>query len=371
MKPNRFFILQLLIAGTALAAALFLTVWFFMRIPTEGTTLALDWISIRAGLENWDLTYRMENGLRYPPWSALLLLPLGQVPVGAGWGAVAFLTLMVLPLCLPRETESGKAGIFGILALTLSFPAVRTIVDGNIEFLILAGLVLLEFGLVRNNPVLLALGVLLAATKVQETWILILFLPIIAGKKWIPRKWLMAFGVMAGIGLPTMIWRGRAWLFSIVTSPYRGSIMDSSLLTTIQRMGGSLGLACLLWALVFGVTVFFVFRYVRGFSREAFGFLTAVSLLLSPYAAGNNLLIVYAVGVIPLLLARRWEGVILAVLINLPYGLLPFREWNYWHSASYWTLVLILAWALFALRLRARFLLLDTCKTTGVEYPPC
>ncbi len=340
------------IAGAAVLAVMLMVVWFFMRIPIEGTTLALDWISIRAGLVNWDLTYSIENGLRYPPWSALLLLPLGQIPMGAGWGVVASLTLMVLPLCLPRETESGKARILAILALTLSYPAVRTIVDGNIEFLILTGLVLVEYGLIRKKPIVLGLGVLLAATKVQETWILIIFLPILAEKEWFPRKWLAAFGIMAAIGLPTMLWRGRAWLLSIITSPYRGSIMDSSLLTTVQRLGGPPMPAYLLWAVVLGLTVFLSLRYIRGSSREAFGVLTAVSLLLSPYAAGNNVLIVYAIAVIPLLLARRWEGVLLAVLCNLPYLLLPFPDLNYRFSASYWTLVLGLTWVLLALRLR-------------------
>jgi hypothetical protein len=354
MRVNRSPFLSLVLAGLVLTAGLFLTVWFFMRIPTEGTTLALDWISIRAGLQRWDLTYAIENGLRYPPWSALLLLPLGQIPVGAGWGLVAFLTLVVLPFCLPGRLESGRVRIFGILALTLSYPAVRTMVDGNIEFLVLAGLVLVEHGLLRKNPVLLGLGVLLAATKVQETWILILFLPLLAGKDWLPRKGLAALGIAALVGLPVMVWRGSDWLMSILTSPYRGSIMDSSLLTTIQRWGATPGLAGLFWAFGLGATVFVCLRYVRGPSREAFGFLTAASLLLAPYAAGNNLLIVYAIGIVPLLLSRRREGVLLAVLINLPYLLLPFRELNYWYSASYWTLVLLLAFILFALRLRAR-----------------
>ncbi len=352
MKENRSLALSWIISGAALAGILFLTVWFFLHIHTEGSTLALDWISIREGLANWNLTYSIDNGLRYPPWSALLLLPLGQIPMGAGWGVVASLTLMALALCLPQGVESGKARITGILALTLSYPAVRTIVDGNIEFLILAGLALVEYGLLRKKPVLLGLGILLAATKVQETWILIVFLPLLAGKEWYPRKWLAALGIMAGIGLPTMIWKGHDWLLSIITSPYRGSIMDSSLLTTVQRMGGTPGLAYLLWAAIFGVTVFICLRYIRGSTREAFGFLTAVSLLLSPYAAGNNVLIVYAIAIIPLLLARRREGVLLAILCNLPYLLLPFPDLNYRYSASYWTMVLILTWVLLIFRLR-------------------
>jgi len=55
-----------------------------------------------------------------------------------------------------------------------------------------------------------------------------------------------------------------------------------------------------------------------------------------------------------LLLARRWEGMLLAGLINLPYLVLPFRELNYRYSATYWTGILVLALVLFALRLRDR-----------------
>jgi uncharacterized membrane protein len=331
---------------------LILTVWFFERIPVEGTTLALDWIDIRKGVTHWDLTYGLDTGLRIPPWSALLLLPLGQISMNSGWGVVAFLTLIVLTLCVPREADSGRKWIAGVLALTLSFPALRTMVDGNVEFLILGGLVLLEYGLARKNPILFGLGILLTAAKVQETWILLVFLPLVAGKAWATRKGLATIGVLALVGIPTLLWKGRDWLISIITSQYRGSIMDSSLLTTVQRSGGSIGLALLLWAAVLGLTIFISLRYVRGYSREAVGYLTAASLLLAPYAAGNNVLIVYALGVVPLLLSRRWEGILLAALINLPYLLLPFRELNYWYSASYWTLVLVLAWILFALRLR-------------------
>jgi hypothetical protein len=347
MKIDRSLVLPLLVAGAAVLAVFGLTVWFFMRIPTGGTTLALDWISIRAGLEHWNLTYSPENGLRYPPWSALLLLPLGQVPMGAGWGTVAFLTLMALTLCLPRAVDSGKKRILGVLVLTLAYPAVRTMVDGNIEFLVLAGLALLEFGLARGNPVLFGAGILLSATKIQETWILLLFLPFLAGKAWTARKWAATLGVLALAGIPAMLWRGREWLASVITSPFRGSIMDSSLLTTVQRFGGPPATAYAIWAAVFGLTVFFGARRERGRSREAFGFFLAASLLLAPYAAGNNLLIVYAFGVVPLLLSLRWEGVVLAGLINLPYLLLPFRELQYWYSAPYWTLVLALAWVLF------------------------
>jgi hypothetical protein len=346
--------LRAALAAAAVLAALLLFIWYFLRIDTSGTTLALDWISIRAGLEHGNLTYAPDNGLRYPPWSAALLLPLGRIPTNAGWGIVAFLTLAVLPFCLPRDSVPGRAWLAGIPLLALSFPAVRTMADGNVEFLILAGIVLLETGLVRKNPILLGLGVLLAATKVQETWILILCLPLWMRGGWTRRKFILALGTAAAVGIPAMLWKGRDWLQSVFTSPYRGSVMDSSLLTTVQRAGLPAAGALAVWLLLLGVTAYLALRFERGFSLEGLGFLLAASLLLAPYAAGNNVLILYAAAIVPLAITRRREGVLLAVLINLPYLLVPFREIQFRYSAGYWTAVLGLAWVLFAVRTRLR-----------------
>ncbi|HEY5118106.1 MAG TPA: hypothetical protein VII90_01510, partial [Anaerolineales bacterium] len=142
-------LIPILITGLLLLAALIVTAIFFMRIPIAGTTLALDWISIRIGVKNWDLFYGAASGLRIPPWSGLLLVPAGMLPVQAGWGVIAFLTLAVVPLSLQRDRLEGRKFILASLALTLGFPVLRTIVDGNIEFLIVAGLLLLEAGILR------------------------------------------------------------------------------------------------------------------------------------------------------------------------------------------------------------------------------
>ncbi len=354
MKQKAALLFQFLIAAAAFLAAMLLMVWFFMRIPTEGNTLAMDWKLIRPGVVDWELTYSPENGMRYPPWSAVLLLPLGQIPLAAGWGVVTFLTILILPLTLPREWDSGRKRILGVFALVLAYPTLRTIADGNIEFLILGGLVLLEYGLYAENLLFFVAGVLLSATKVQETWLLLVFLPLLAGKKWNLRRGAAAVGVLALVVLPAMIWKGREWILSMVTSPYKGSVMDSSLLTMVQRLGAAPAMAFLAWAIVFGLTILIGVKYVRGYSREAVGFFTAGSLLLAPYASSNNFIIPYAFGVVPLLLARRREGVVLAVLVNLPYLLLSYRDFLYQYGALYWTLVMALAWILFALCLRSK-----------------
>jgi hypothetical protein len=342
----------LLITGALVLVALAATAVFFMRIPIAGTTLALDWIGIRIGVAGWNILYGGESALRIPPWSALLLVPIGLLPLQAGWGVVAFLTFLIAPLSLPWNRLHGRKILLATLALTLGFPVLRTIVDGNIEFLILAGLLLLEYGILRRQPAAFALGILLSATKVQETWVLLIFLPLLAGREWTVRKWLPALGMAALIALPCMLWKGRDWIASVVTSQFRGSIMDSSLMTTVQRVGFPAGAAAGVWGILFLLTVFVAAKYCRGYSCEAAAFFLASSLLLAPYSAGNNLIVVYVIGAVPLLLARRWEGIVLFGLINLMYFLLPFRDWLYWWSASYWTLVLLIAWVLFAFRMR-------------------
>ncbi len=348
-----FALLPLVIAGALVLAALAATAIFFMRIPIAGTTLALDWIGIRVGVAGWNILYNAESALRIPPWSALLLVPIGLLPLQAGWGVVAFLTFLIVPLSLPWERLHGGRIVLAALALTLGFPVLRTIVDGNIEFLIIAGLLLLEYGLLRRQPVIFALGILLSATKVQETWILLLALPLIAGREWTAKKWLPVIGAAAGIAIPCLIWKGRDWIASVVTSQYRGSIMDSSLMSTVQRTGFPLFVAVFFWGALFLLTALAAAKYCRGYSREAVAFFLSASLLLAPYSAGNNLIVVYVIGAMPLLLARRWEGALLFGLINLMYFFLPFRDFLYQWSASYWTLVLLISWLLFAIRMRA------------------
>jgi hypothetical protein len=158
----------------------------------------------------------------------------------------------------------------------------------------------------------------------------------------------------------------------VVTSQYRGSIMDSSLMTTAQRTGFTPAAAAVFWGILFILTAMVAAKYCRGYSRESVAFFLAASLLLAPYSAGNNLIVVYVIGAIPLLLARRWEGVVLFGLINLMYFFLPFRDLLYWWSASYWTLVLMISWFLFAARMRSVKRAADAGKKTpglGAGHP--
>ena len=174
--------IEIFVAAVLALAAGVLTVIFFLRIPIAGTTLALDWIGIRAGVTGWNLAYGAESALRIPPWSALLLVPMGMLPVQAGWGVVAFLTLAIVTLSLPWNRLK-RGGIPVVCFLARPWLPGRTH-DRRRQHRVPdpCGFVLLEVGILRRQPLFLALGVLLAATKVQETWILLIAHPLLLGR---------------------------------------------------------------------------------------------------------------------------------------------------------------------------------------------
>jgi hypothetical protein len=84
------------------------------------------------------------------------------------------------------------------------------------------------------------------------------------------------------------------------------------------------------------------------FSRERAGLLIAAGLLLSPYSAGNSMLTLMAVGVIPLFLKRPLLGLLLIVPINLTFFVNNPSGLAY--QAYYTTAVLLLCWGVLTYR---------------------
>jgi len=146
--------------------------------------------------------------------------------------------------------------------------------------------------------------------------------------------------------VPCLAWLGREWVQATAAIRERNSVMDSSLLAAFNRVGAHPMLTLLIWGVLFVVTLWVVFRHVRVLPREKAAMLLAISLLLSPYAAGNNFLTVLAIGIIPVFLTRRLLGGLLIGLSNLPF--LASRDMVFNWSAYYWTVMLILTWMVLA-----------------------
>jgi hypothetical protein len=325
-----------------------LLVRFFEGLPIEGTSLGIDWRGLWSGIQGGTLRYG--TGLCNPPWSILPVLPLGFLSFRASWGLLTLATLGTLVASVPR-TSSHKIRWLSVLLLITSYPALRHVADGNLEGLVIAGLLLVLYGYHAGSPWALAAGTLLATAKMQETWLLMVALAIYVIGTWSPRRWAASALVVAIGVVPGMLWLGRDWLNAVIATPQRGSIMDSSLSAAVSRLGLPSWVFGSLWVAVLAATLYIVLAGQRSISRQKAGFLISASLLLSPYAAGNSFLTVLAIGIIPVAQSRPLIGMMLIALTNLPYFTLASPDVWFWWSATYWTALLLLTWIVFAWQL--------------------
>jgi hypothetical protein len=85
------------------------------------------------------------------------------------------------------------------------------------------------------------------------------------------------------------------------------------------------------------LAVALIYTSERSLSRPKAGLLMAASFLLAPYAAGNSLLSILAIGVIPVLIEKPQVGLPLILVYNIPYFFPP--PIHYFYGALYATSV--------------------------------
>ena len=108
--------------------------------------------------------------------------------------------------------------------------------------------------------------------------------------------------------------------------------MDICLLSTLARLGLPSVVAWGVWILFLGATLYIAFSTGHSVDRCKAGLLIGASLLLSPYAAGNSLLAIAAIGVVPLFRSDLKSALALGILIDLPY-LVVGLGWRYAFAA--------------------------------------
>jgi hypothetical protein len=165
-------------------------------------------------------------------------------------------------------------------------------------------------------------------------------------RTWSPRRWIASGLMTALVVLPFMLWFGKDWLYALTSMPQRGSIMDTSLLAAMNRLGLPVWGFITLWLGVFVSTAYVALKSCCLISREKAGLLISASLLLAPYSAGNNYLAVLAIGIIPLFQSRPVLGAVIIALADLPFLLLGSRDIMYRWGAYYWTTLLLLTWVI-------------------------
>jgi hypothetical protein len=332
-----------LVMGTlilAIAAAIMIA--FFDRWPIENTSLALDWIGLWAGIKNGNINF--STGWRYPPWSALFALPLGFLSFRSSWGAVALLTIVVEIIGIPRLPKRWQ-NLLNIMLVMSAYTTLRVIADGNLEFMILGGALLVLHAFRTEKPIWLAIGFLLVTTKVQAAWLLVLITAVYL-LKWSMRKKLIFGAVVAIFVVPTMLIFGKPWLDSVFGIPEAGSIMNSGLDVALSWHGVAHAIRTILWLIFLVLTLYIGLASKRMLTREKISMLIAAGLLLSPYAAANSFYSLLVLSVISLFQQQPRIGLPLLILTNLPF-FLP-RDFLFNWGALYWTGMFALIWAISA-----------------------
>lgn len=314
---------------------------FFNQWPIENTTLAIDWRGLWNGVKNGQVSY--STGMFISPWSVPFVLPFGFLSFRSSWGLLTLLTFGILVLSVPTTSRRSPPWL-SILILVTSFPALRHAADGNFEGLIIAGVVLAVVGNRHQNPLILALGVLMASAKLQETWILLGVLGLYILTTWPLRKQIILGLILVVVVVPCMLWIGQVWLNAMFGIYERGSIVDISLIATLTRLGLSSVMIVICWLITLIVTLYFSFSGPRLLSREKAGMLICASLALAPYAAGNSLLTVLAVGLIPLFQKKAGVALPFLIIIDVQY-LLPrdlILDWGATVTTLFMVLTLII-----------------------------
>jgi hypothetical protein len=323
--------------------ALLLFILAFNNLPLGDSGVAIDWKQIWNATHGFTANYG-NTELRNPPWILPLLWPITLFPLGVSWALASAATLIVLVFSVPRQNQ--KTWFLGTLLLVCSFPALRQVMDGNLEAFVIAGVILALWGAKYKNPWALALGILLAAVKIQETWLFLFALSTSVITIWPRRSIMKMISLVLVIAVPFILWKGNEWSYAMLHFPWPGSAIDSSLQATVARIALPLQLYWLMGGAILSITLGVLWRRGVQFSRSEAGLLVTASLLLAPYAASNSVLTPLAVGVIPLLQRRPIFAISLVALHDLPFIALGRPDLRSTMESSYWTLVLLVTWVI-------------------------
>jgi hypothetical protein len=335
--------LEYLLAALLVAIALASAMWFFTRWPIENTMLAIDWRGLWTGLRGPRPVYGNDTGLLITPWNAILLMPLGRLSFGASWGVLAVFTLGVLIASVPRQAQRARH-LLAVGLLTTSYLSLRLLADGNFEGIIILGLLLIVAAWPQRRVWLMAAGLLLATTKPQEVWILMLALGYYLLASWPAQRWLRLAGLLAVVVVPSLLWLGADWVRGMVNAEMHYHWIDPSLPASLNRLGAPIWLTAAAYAAFAAANAFVIWRSRPEVTREKVAMFVAASLLLAPYAACNSYLTVLAVGLVPMGLRSLRLGLLIALLIDVLF-LIP-KPIMFHYSAWYFSLLLFGAWAL-------------------------
>ena len=326
--------------------ACILIVWAFSTLPLDQPGQAVDWKVFYQSTHQFQISYP-GNRVYNPPWVLVLLWPLTILSLPMSRGLAALVTLAVFFISVPRINDRVKWAS-SVLLLLFSYPMIRHLMDGNLEAMIVGGVLLALYSMRKQSVVLMVVSLILLSSKVQESWLFVFALVLLLWRDW-PRK--PAFQSLLGAGifaLPFFIWKGAEWQAALQVFPYSQTAIDSNLLFVLAKLGVNEWIAWTAWAGILATTLYVLAYPKIGLDRSRAAFLIIAGLMLSNYAAGDSLVTPLALGVIPFFQRKPWIGFSLVMLYFLPYSALTDIQLRLAWENVYWAGVLLITWALLA-----------------------
>jgi hypothetical protein len=320
MGGNKKRLVEWVVLGAAVALMAAAFVWLAMQQDIENSDLAFDWKIVYRGIANGHV--RWGDTMRVPPWGVILLLPLGFLPLKAGWGLIIFLTLAAIALSMPRNIR-GRYFWPLLGAVLLSYTALRNYVDGNLEAFTILGVLLLIYSYEKRKPIMLGLSVLVATIKPQSTFLLMLVLALYLLQTEAPQYYLRAAATTLVLLIPSLVWGAERWLFAVQDQLPAGISPGG----VLRRAGAPPVLILAVGLVIAGITLAIAYRGNRRLSRLKVGLLVAGSALASPYTNALTLVSVLATGIVPLIVRKPKPGLPVFVLYYLPFMWLSNQLW--------------------------------------------
>lgn len=250
--------------------------------------------------------------------------------------------VILLALAAAALHAGGSRPLLAVVLVCTAYPAIRQLVDGNIEFLVIGGALLLLWALPRQHTAAFALGVLMCSAKFQESWLLLGAQGLAAWQRWPRPQFVRMLTWVAMPALALLAWRGPEWLAALRQFPFAGTQIDASLQAVTARLGLPVWVYVLLMAGVGLASVAMLRRSQSQVGQLQAGGLLAAGLLLAPYAASNSVLSPLALAGSALLVASPALGALLFALASIPYLLMGNLAWRLHSESDYWAFVLLL-----------------------------
>jgi hypothetical protein len=237
---------------------------------------------------NWH-TYAADSPvyLAYPPWSAAFIAPLGLFSLEAGKAALFVLALLCLFASLQLVYGAKRVSLWVFFASAANMHTFDMLLRGQLDSVVLFGLVLAWWAVRRGQPLILSLALCIATVKPPANIVLPLIVVLIQ-----LRHWRRADVAKVAV-LPTLTLIGSFVIFGVdwpvgFVQRMEGPVnyLSISLWRAADLLSLPAVLVGILCAALVAISLYAAWRLPL--SLRIFGIAIAANLLITPYANGDH-----------------------------------------------------------------------------------